>query len=223
MKLDSTAFPLVHEVIHSKESVMAKSQAASTATLAAASPATDALPDIESLRLTQDFAANVGVKKALITIPVRKPNAQDFVRVHPDPGYRLETMVLELKEDRETYLVAPDLWSDLSGELSRRVLFTCINRQRVISLWPVRLPGEDGRIDAWSASAMEAAAMAQTRWVRVQSNMALGAYEVFEASATIPDPDWPGESFKELVRIAFKDRYITAIDHTIVKRLRGLA
>jgi hypothetical protein len=25
----------------------------------------------------------------LTTVPVRKPNKQDFIRVHPDPDYRL--------------------------------------------------------------------------------------------------------------------------------------
>ena len=72
--------------------------------------------NLNKLRLSQDFANKVGVKKAIITVPVRKPGRQDFVRVHPDPAMRLETAVLELKDDRETYLVDPDLWSELPGE-----------------------------------------------------------------------------------------------------------
>ncbi|MCZ6861990.1 MAG: hypothetical protein O7I42_17225, partial [Alphaproteobacteria bacterium] len=35
----------------------------------------------KSLRISQDFAAAAGVKQVLATIPVRKPNRQDFVRV----------------------------------------------------------------------------------------------------------------------------------------------
>jgi len=65
--------------------------------------------DPSRLRLSQDFAATVGVKQALITVPVRKPNKQEFIRVHPDEAYRLETAVLELKEEREIYLVDPSL------------------------------------------------------------------------------------------------------------------
>jgi hypothetical protein len=45
--------------------------------------------DPAALRLDQSFAEMVGVKKLLTTVPVRKPNRQDFVRVHPDPAYRL--------------------------------------------------------------------------------------------------------------------------------------
>lgn len=179
------------------------------------------LPSVDGLRLTQDFAASLGVKKALLTVPVRKPSPQDFIRVHPDATYRLETMVLEVKEDREVYLVAPELWGDLAGELSPRVLYTTINRQGVISLWPVRLPGADGRIDNWSASSLQAAAKAQTAWIRVASNMSLGAYEVFEATGEIPEPEWPSEPFETLLQVAFRDRYIQSIDHPVVRRLRG--
>ena len=39
--------------------------------------------DPENLRLDQSFVETSGVKKLLTTVPVRKPNNQDFVRVHP--------------------------------------------------------------------------------------------------------------------------------------------
>ena len=72
--------------------------------------------DPASLRLNGDAAAGLGVKRALLSVPVRKPDKSWFVRVHPDAGYTLETAVVELKEDRETYLVAQPLWPDLAGE-----------------------------------------------------------------------------------------------------------
>ena len=58
-------------------------------------------------------------------------------------------------------------------------------------------------------------------WVRVKSNMDLGAYEIFEAAGSIPDPIWPDLSFDAILRIAFKDRVIRDLDHPVVKRLRG--
>ena len=60
-------------------------------------------------------------------------------------------------------------------------------------------------------------------WVRVQANMSLGAYEVWDTTAPIPEPDWPDTPFKDLLRIAFRDRFITALDHPVLKRLRGEA
>jgi len=181
--------------------------------------------DISRLRLSQDFVAAAGVKKILNTVPVRKPSKEWFVQTHPDESYRLQTCVVELKEDSETYLVDQSLWHDLASEstFSPRALITTINRQGVLFLWPIRLPGSDGRLDEWSRSAMEAATHAAGKWVRVQANMSLGAYEMYEAAGQWAGPDWPDMPFQDLLRIAFKDRFITNYDHPVLKRLRGEA
>lgn len=191
---------------------------------AQAGSATPQLPlaiNPENLRLSQNFAAQLGVKKAVITVPVRKPNRQEFVRTHPNPEFWLETCVLEFKEDRETYLVAPHLWGDLVGELIPKVLVPTQNRQGVLTLWPIRLPGEDGKHDEWNASALEAAQMAKTRWLRTASNMSLGAYDVYEAEGDLPEPEWPDLSLSAIVNIAFKGRWIDSLDHPAIRRLRG--
>lgn len=180
--------------------------------------------DPSRLRLNSDFASAIGVKKALRTVPVRKPSKEWWVRTHPDEEYRLETAVIELKEDRETYLVNSALWPELStieATFGPRAIFTAINRQKVVFLWLVRMPGQDGRLDDWSESAMEAADLARDQWVRVQANMSLGAYEVLENSADLPDPEWPTESFQQLLHIGFRDRYIDSLDHDVLRRLRG--
>ena len=155
--------------------------------------------NLDRLRLSQNFSSQVGVKKAILTVPVRKPDRQWFIRVHPDPDWRLETAVLELKDERETYLVDPELWQELPGELVPKVLFTAMNRQGVVFLWPVRLPGEDGRGNAWHRSALDAAHLAMAGWVRVAANMSLGAYDVFEATGDLPAPEWPEKDFPALL------------------------
>ena len=186
-------------------------------------PAADPF-DPASLRLTGDTLTGLGVKKALLTVPVRKPDKSWWVRVHPDGAYHLQTAVIEMKEDRDgTYLVAPELWPTLATESTFRpvALFTAMNRQGVLFLWPIKLPGPDGRADEWSKSALAAADWASRGWVRVQANMALGAYEVWKADGDIPEPDWPDQQFRELLRIAFKDRFISATDHPVLRKLRG--
>jgi hypothetical protein len=199
-----------------------------TATLAVtgsvAAPDAD-LFDPSRLRLSQEFAANIGVKKALLTIPVKKPAKEWFVQTHPGEDYRITTAVLELKEEREVYLVEPSLWAELAAEstFGTRAIFTAINRQGVPFLWPVRLPNSDGRQDDWNRSALAAATLARGKWVRVAANMTLGAYDVFEATGDLPMPEWPALPFKELLRIAFKDRFIRDLDHPILRRLRGEA
>lgn len=179
--------------------------------------------DLDSLRLGQDFNAAVGVRKVLLALPVRKPDKTWYVRTHPDPAYRLQTAVVELKADRETYLVARSLWPDLATEATfkPKLLLTAVERQGTIFLWEMNLPRADGRVDEWTRTGLEAANMAAKRWVRVTANMSLGAYDVYEAVGQFGEPQWPETPFAELLKIAFKGRYIDRTDHPVLRRLRG--
>lgn len=177
--------------------------------------------DLTNLRLDQSFTESAGVKKLLVTVPVRRPHPQDFVRVHADPEYRATLALIELKDDREIYLLPPDIARQVPGEYVMAMVFTAINRQGVAFLWPVKLPAPDGRVVEWHRSAQEGAELAMQKWVRLKANMALGAYEIFESQGVIPDPEWPEQPFQELLRIAFKERLVTSLDHAVIKRLRG--
>jgi hypothetical protein len=190
---------------------------------AASAPDEDLFSDLSKLRLSQDFLETAGVKKLLMTIPVRRPNPQDFSLVHPDPAYRLDFAVIDLKEDRELYLLTPAIADALSTECVPVMIFTAINRQGVVFLWPVRLPTSDGKVNEWYRSLAAGAERAMTRWVRVKANMSLGAYEITEAASTIADPTWPELPFQELLRIAFRDRIVNSLDHPVIKRLLGQA
>jgi hypothetical protein len=130
--------------------------------------------------------------------------------------------VLVVEEDRETFLVAPTLWEELASEIRPTTLFTAANRQNVLFLWPIRLPGPDGRANPWHESALQAAELAMSSWVRLQANPGLGAYEIFQASAVVPEPVWPTDvDFAQVVKLAFRDRYIASFDHPVLRRLRG--
>ena len=202
-----------------KAHTVGESEAPPESMTAPAAPTLDPF-DLTNLRLDQSFVESAGVKKLLTTVPVRKPNPQDFVRVHPSPEYRAALAVIELKEDREIYLLTPQIARELPGEFVMVMLFTAINRQGVVHLWPAKLPAPDGRIMEWHRSALDAADMGMRRWVRVKANMSLGAYEIVEA-ATTAEPEWPAVSFQELLRIAFRDRLVDRLDHAVIKRLRG--
>src|SRR6516225_7981575 len=178
----------------------------------------------EALRIDQS-ALNVGAaKKLLTTVPVRKPNKQDFVRVHPDPAYRLTAGLIELKDNRETFLVLPRVVNELSqSEFFLATLFFTINRQKVVSVCPVKLPSADGKTNDWHQSASEAAERAMNNWIRLAANMSLGAYEISEAIADYGEPEWPEHSFMDILKIAFKNRVIETSEHPVVQQLRGLA
>jgi hypothetical protein len=180
--------------------------------------------DLAKLRLDPSFHETSGVKRLRTTVPARKPNPQDFVRVHPSPAYRENFAMIELKDEREDYLVLPHVVPMLPGEIVYKTIYTAINRQGIVFLWPVRLPGIDDKPNAWWVSARDAAERATTKWLRIKANMGLGAYEIFTAEREIPDPEWSKveESFEDLLRIAYGTRLVTNLEHPVIKRLRGL-
>ncbi len=178
--------------------------------------------DIESIRVSQKFADTNMVAKEITTVPVRKPNKQEFVRTHSDPEYRVPVAVIERKDERECYVVLPQLIQALASEISYVSLIATMNRQGTLFLWPVKMPNDTDRKNSWQKSSMEAATLAQKSWIRMVANMSLGAYEIYRAQGEIADPEWPSLTFEQIIQIAFKDMVIESLDHPVVKELRGM-
>lgn len=177
--------------------------------------------DPATLRLSQDFASTVGVKKVLTNVPCRKPNRQEFVRVRAGAEWRLDTAVFEDSLDREVYLVANDMIPELAGEVRPICLRLAISKQGNLFLWPCKLPGPDGRSNHWHESAAEAATHAEKRWVRVSANMSAGMYDLAKATGDLLEPTWPDISFRDVIKLCFRDRLIDSHDHPLLKQLRG--
>jgi hypothetical protein len=178
--------------------------------------------DLASLRLDQTYSDGISVRKLITQIRVGRPQKQHFVRVNPDPAYRISPMaIIELKDDRESYLVSRAIAAELAGEFTSVALFTGITRAGTLFLWPVPLPGPDGKHNPWHRSALNAAELAESRWVRIVANMEAGGYDVSVAAANIPEPEWPEMPFNEMVRIAFQGRIVDRCDHPLVLKLRG--
>ena len=204
---------------------MAPSENITRPTLVSSIASSTAAPDpfdLKSLRLNPSFLETTGVKKLITTVPVRRPSPQDFVRVRKSSEFRDNFAVVDLKEDREDYLVRPEIIPDLTNEIIYKTIYTAINRQGVCFLWPVRYPSPDDRRNDWARSAREAAELAMTKWVRMKANRDLGAYEIFEAESVMAEPVWPELSFQQLIKTAFRDRIIADTNHAVIRRLRGL-
>ena len=188
----------------------------------AAAPAQPANPfDLSKFRLKQDFIETGGAKKVLLIVPVRKPNPQSFIRVRPEPEFRATWAVIELKDDRERYLVLPDIAAALPNEVKFETIYTAVDRQNNVFLWPVRMPVGGERDNDYWRSGRQCAELAMQVWIRIQTNQAIGAYEPSEAIADFPDPVWPSESYEQLLRTGFRDRLVDSAEHPVLKRLRG--
>ena len=118
--------------------------------------------DLERLALNQSFAETIGVKKLRTHVPVGKPDKQNWVRVHPDPSYRRNFLLIYLKAEKERYLVSPEMAAELVGECDPVTIFTAVSSVGVVSLRPIRLPGPDGKDLAWWSTERAAAEQAMT-------------------------------------------------------------
>ncbi len=178
--------------------------------------------DLDSLRLKQDFSETLGIQRFMSHVPVRKPNKTNFIRVHPSKDYRMDIGIVEMKEERETYLVTPAMMSEpgIYELVVPARLVTYITRQGVLALWPLKL-GKDGKLNPWHESALEAAQLAEKQWVSVRADMSLGAYQIFLATAELPEPEWPEHTFSELVCLGFKGLIVDKPDHPLIQQLTG--
>jgi hypothetical protein len=194
-----------------------------------ATPATADDPNLfAELALSQDFGSAIAVKKVLNQVPIRKPDKQQFIQVHPDTTWRMETAIFEAKTDREIYLVGKSVRTEVAGMfpgfIRPVVLVACITSNNDPFLWPIALPSSDGRTNPWHRSARDAAEhAAKGKWIHVIPDMEAGYYRVSEAVGNLPAPEWPVKSFEELLKIAVRDRIIKDIDHFVIRKLRGLS
>lgn len=180
--------------------------------------------NLEALRAVPDLES-ISVEKVLTTVPVRRPGKNDFFRVHPDDDFVLDCYVLEHEsdQDRTTYWVAQNLWDALGDYLRKVRLFTCIDKRGNVFLWAAKLPSVDGSHAArsWYESGLLAADEAKKVWVKIIGNRHIGAYDIVRARGDLGDPQWPEHSFEDLIKLAFRDKLITKIDHAVIRELYG--
>lgn len=183
-------------------------------------PAMQPEMDIESLVLSQDFSTMAAVKKTILKVPIGKPPPQTWLQINANPDWQKSLPMIELKVEREHFVVAPAMRDELASEWTAKLLVAIITRGGAIMFWPIRLPGEDGKIDTWNESALEIVRSYPDRWIRMKSNREAGAYEVVEPNCPPPPPVWPADP-QALFQIALRGRIITSAEHRVVKQLRG--
>jgi hypothetical protein len=179
--------------------------------------------NLAKMKLSQDFASMAAVKPVITSVAVRKPNKHEFVRIRPGAEWRFETGCFIEKETRETYLVTPELWPAMPGDVTPTALVLAVSRNSPIPfLWPLTLPSSDGRPNRWHESGIEAARLAESQWLRTEADMSAGMYVPRVAAAKLPEPEWPVDlTMNDFLRLAFQGRFIRDLSHPCLQRLRG--
>jgi hypothetical protein len=65
-----------------------------------------------------------------------------------------------------------------------------------------------------------AAKTAESKWTRRFWVQQTKSHKILAAEGN-GEPVWPNLTLQRLIELAFKDRYITRLDHPVLKRLRG--
>lgn len=174
-----------------------------------------------SLRLSQNFGQTLGVKRVLTTVQVIRPPRDRFFRTHASPDWVYPAWILENKSTSETYIVSEAVASILSGLVKPVELYAAIDRQNNVFFIPVPLPGPNGVRNPWHESLLQTVVRARSVWLRIAANKDLGGYDIFEATAKLPEPIWPEDTLDELLEVAFRGRIISTADHPVVQEKLG--
>jgi hypothetical protein len=183
-------------------------------------PATNVNPfaDPSKLWISQDYADQLPTKKMITTIAVRKPSPQVFFRCHPNNDYHRDFAILNFEEDRETYLITPQMNIFLDSQAKMKRLYYCMTKGGTLLLWPVSVGGGQ---NIWTDSAHQIAAEAQKHWIQLVSNTEMGGYTGNVPEKNWPDPEWPDLELSDVLEKAFRGRFIDREDHEVIQKLRG--
>ena len=182
--------------------------------------------DVTKFRVDQDYGAHIQTRKKALHVPVGAPNEKTWIWPHPheydDDGHDKwwwQVPILDDKANRRTYLVTPELYPELMGDVRLKMLVPYMTRQGTPGLWMFKLPEETtGRIDTWNETARYAAEEYAGKWFRLLREA--DCYSGLECSVVLPTPKFPEEGMQHLVNLAFRGRIITDLNHPILKDLR---
>lgn len=193
--------------------------------IAAAFPHRSTSASVLDLRVTPDAASATYGKAILVDVAIGKPAKAYFWRTDPNDENATALYTLDgSKQGAEgTYAVSPTIVPLIPDHVRLVTIRPVVTSQAVTHLMPIPLPGPDGRWNGWHQSLARAVEMAKTRWIRLSPNQFRGGYDVFEAIGQLPEPQWPAESFEELLEIGFRGRLITSEDHPLIQQLLGVA
>lgn len=168
-------------------------------------------------------AEEFGTRKIRSVIPVNKPGKMEWVRVLDHSDYLIQgAALLDLEDGGRVYLVLPEIAVSLGDEVKLCNLAPAITRQDKLFLWPCPIlrPGETP--NPWHVSHITANDAAKKGWVRMKSNRSGGFYDIIEPQSFMPEPDWPGMLFGDMLKTAFNDDHIVdRDDHPALRRLLG--
>ncbi|GIQ75948.1 hypothetical protein [Bradyrhizobium sp. RD5-C2] len=182
--------------------------------------------DLDQFKVDMKEAGLDGAEEQLAVVSVRKPPAEEFVRVSPDRAMTITVALHDCRDNftSEYYIVAPRMLGEMMDLRAAFYAQLCVTvtRSGLVILWPVKLP-TGGASNPWYDSALRGAEMAKADWIRIYADPGQKQYRIRKALGDFDPPAFPDKPLNELLEIAFRGRIIDSSDHPICKKLRGEA
>ena len=176
---------------------------------------------LEELALPQNFATLAATVMVQPTVPIRKPDKQVWFSPYPDKAGWISSWTLELKADREYFVVHKSIAKEIGDDIVAKLLVLCQTRQSSFFLWPIKMPDSDYCLDTWNKSAWEIIQGCGNQWIRLKSDRETNVYRAVSPISVWSPPIWPDDP-ENILKQAFRNRIISSLDHPVVKKLRGI-
>jgi hypothetical protein len=172
-------------------------------------------------------------KSAPSIIPVCTPKPLWYVRASRDDDMsHVHDLVHADALGRDTYYFPEnDAVVDAIRAIDPRIIRSWrltlgMTRQKMSFLWKCGMPGEDGSLNSWHASAAEMIELAKEQWITLTSNQQSGSYDYRVADRDYGEPEWLTLEWSAILRLAFR-RYLIREDrmeeHPVFRFLHGKA
>lgn len=180
----------------------------------------------ENIRLAQEFAP--AAVSSTLAIELRKPPADTFIKIHPDPAYSLVWPTVEREET--LFVLTPKIAKQLESDtrmasLVKPVRFVlCAIHQGPFFMWAIKQSKDPSNQSSIHKALDQAVAFGMAGWCRITWSEKLRVHETFEyRGPSVAEPMWPDKPFSELMKLALGEaRMIKSIDHPTLRKLAGL-
>jgi hypothetical protein len=154
----------------------------------------DLFDNIHRLRAGSNFSERSNPQKVLVSVPVRKPEPQEFFRVQPSEEYQFDTYTVEVKTKKEHYLIEPHLIPYLPSDAKPKLILTCINAQGVVFLYPLPLGLSALPVPLFSATDFSAGGLCGEGALKKSFSARLERWSQV-CSSRVPSTQWPPGAF----------------------------
>ncbi len=182
---------------------------------------TSKISQISSLRLPDNYSANIGGIKLPPKTVFGKLSKHRFSRVHPAREYQFPCLAVEDKDNGESYVVAQHIQPYLGKNVVQKVIRLSVDSTGLPKLVFQPIVEQGGRQNHWHSTLNRAILLAEESWVRVEPNMDAGQYSIIISKDDLGAPQWPEQTMDELVQDVFGNNIIDTPEHPYIRQIQG--